>query len=258
MIYYLKLALVRPKEIYKARHIKKGPVIGIIALLILFITLINMVRLFPIINDVQSDGQEIASELPGFTVSDGQLQAESADSYIHQTNTFLFFFDPNNQTENEEIDENLERLNVPIGIGIFPENLYLNLSGFTMETPYTQLDNFDDETVKEIFNGAGDLSLVSYLISFLVLYIGLGIFEIFDLIFILLFANLLSRLLKSRLLFTENLKIAVLAALLPTIAVEVASLLNVLPAYTFELKIGLSLFLFYLTIREMKKTDVKS
>lgn len=237
---------------------KKGHITGIIALLILFITLINMIRLFPIINAVQSDGQEIASELPEFSVSDGQLQAENADSYIHQTSTFLFFFDPNDQTDSVEIDENLERLNVPIGIGVFSENLYLNLSGLTMETPYTQLGNFDDEIVQEIFNGAGDLSLVSYLISFVVLYIGLGIFEIFDLIFILLFSNLFSRLLRSRLLFTENLKIAVLAALLPTAAVETASLLNLLPTYTFELKIGLSLFLFYLTVKEMKKNDVQS
>ncbi|SFJ90026.1 Protein of unknown function [Marinilactibacillus piezotolerans] len=258
MIYYLKLAFGRPKEIYKAKDMKKRHLAAIVALLIFFVTILNMVLIFPTINSIKSDGKEIANDLPEFSVADGTLKAEEGESYIHQTNTFLFFFDPDNQTSSNEIDQNMERLQVPIGIGLFEEEVYVNLSGFVMETPYSQMDDFDNETIQGIFNELGDFSIISYIISFVILYIGLGLFTLFDLLFIILFANLFSRVLRSNLTFKENIKIAIVSALMPTLAVEIASVSNLLSTYTFELKILLSLFFFYLTIKEMSKIKPKA
>ncbi|MFL2070973.1 DUF1189 domain-containing protein [Marinilactibacillus psychrotolerans] len=253
MIYYLKQAFIRPKDIYKAKGMKKRHLAAIVALLVFVVTLLNMIQILPTVNSIESDGKEIANDLPEFSVTDGKLQAEGAESYIHQTNTFLFFFDPENETNSNEIDDNLDRLKVPIGIGLFEKELYLNLSGFEMETPYSQIEDFNNETIQTIFNEIGNFSIISYLISFGILYIGLGLFTLFDLLFIVLFGNLFSRILRSNLRFRENMRIAILSALLPTLLVELASVFNVLSLYTFELKIILSLFFLYLTIKEMKK-----
>lgn len=256
MKHYLTLALARPKELYKARTIKKGQITLVLALLVLVITLANLFRLLPIIHSIQSDGQEIANELPAFTVTEDTLTSEESESYIHQTDSFLLFFDPNDQFQKEEIDSNIERLQVPIGIGLLKNTLYFNVAGVEMDYYYEQMQDFDQSTVKEIFNTAGNATLLTYLFGFLFAYIGIALMELMDLLIILLFANLFSRAMRSGLSFKENMKLAILASLLPTLVLEATSLFGVVPPYYFELKIILSLFLFYLTIKEMKKKQV--
>ncbi|WP_208560125.1 DUF1189 domain-containing protein [Marinilactibacillus kalidii] len=252
-MYYLKQAFVNPKKIHRGRAMKKRQVALVIAVITLFITAISILRVVPIISSIQTDGQELAEKIPDFEIVDGMLSAPDEESYIHQTDSFLLFFAPDNQFTTEEIDKNLTRLTVPVGIGLLQNDFYISFQGYGVETPYDQLGTFTGESLRTLLNSFGSFSILTYVFTFIFTYLGIGLITLFELIFILLFANLLSKILRSQLRFKENLRIAVLASILPTIAIEFATFFGILSAYTFELKIGLSLYLFYLAIKDMKK-----
>lgn len=254
MINYLKYSIFNPKKIHRAKNMKKRQIAQLVALITLFITVISIIRVVPMLQSIQKDGQEIASELPEFNITDGELVTSETNASIHQTNSFLLFFDPNDQMSSEEIDQNLTRLNVPVGVGLLKDTFYLSFLGYGVDTSYDQLESLDSESVKVLLNGLGSFSFLTYAFTFVISYIGIGFIEIFELLFILLFANLFSKLLRSGLMFKQNLRMAIMASVLPTIAIELSSLFNLVAVYAFELKIGLSLFIFYLAVKDMKKT----
>ena len=99
----------------------------------------------------------------------------------------------------------------------------------------------------------GNFTIGMYILLLIILLIFNLIFYIIQLIPISLFANLLSIVQKTHMTFFQNAKIALLASMGPFILIAILSAFQIQVAYQYEITLFSSLFLFYISITEMKK-----
>lgn len=254
-MHYIKLACTNPKKIYQARNMKKRSLFFYYAFLILLLTLSVFGELLPIFHSLESDGQIIAEEIPSFNIEENQLHSEE-DSFVYQTESVLFFFDPDQEIDEETIEENIQRLPATLGIGLLNDRFVLNFDGVSQDLSYTQLTRFTEFTPKTFRLILSDLGLFSPIVLiaiFVSLYIATFITAFMDILLLTLFANILAGLMRSSLRFFQTVRMTVLAATLPILLLSLVSILQFSPAYPYELRMIFTLILFGLSIIEMKK-----
>ncbi len=59
----------------------------------------NLFQVFQVLNNIQLDGQKIATRIPDFTIQNGQLQTKEKEGFIYQTNSIILHLI---QRENEQ------------------------------------------------------------------------------------------------------------------------------------------------------------
>lgn len=247
---YILIGFRNPKKLVSAKNMTRKQVLAYFALLTLILTFSMTSLLTNVMTNLRQDGSEIAETIPPFTVENNQLNtAEDQESYVHQTNSFLFFFDPNGNIQTEEIDSNLDRLNVPIGIGLMQDEFYLNVTGRTIPVSYEQLDGVDQDTFVQLLSQIGRLSPLVILLVFIIAYFASGLVLLYEWLIIALFTNILVTLLRIKSPFRKNARMALVSLSIPTLALSIIEAFGYIVPFAFELKLGFTIYFLYTSLK---------
>lgn len=245
-----KASLMHPHKLIEARNVKKGKIF----LYILFISLISSLPIFvqsyQILNDFRNDGQIIAESIPAFKIENGQIITEEpAESFIYQTDSIIFTFDPAGQQTTEDVDRNL--IGTTIGIALLEDRFYLSVPGYPLQFSYSQLDGVTDAFFADVLFGVQSIDGFLLLVVLLFVWLfSLLLVLIYNLLYTIL-ANLISVFIRRDIRFGENWKIVLFASTLPIIFFSLLNIFNLVPRFQFEITVLLTLYFYYLAIRQL-------
>ena len=257
MLEYIKTGFLNPKESIKARKMTRKQMFGYFALLTLLITLSMTTIITSLMTNLRDDGQEIAEGIPAFEVENSEFVTDNEESYIHQTNTFLFFFDPNGEIALEEVESNVERLSVPVGIALLEDGFYLNVTGRTLPLPYDQLDGFNQDNLIRLFQQIGNFSPLVLLFVFIVAYIASAFSLAYEWLIVALFANIIATLLRIRSPFRKNARVALVSLSIPTLVISAIEAFGFYVPLAFELKLAFAIYFIYSSFRTLRPKKSK-
>lgn len=249
---YLKIGFVNPREVIKARKMSRKQMLGYFALLALLITLSMTAVLTSVMTNLRDDGQEIAENIPAFEIENSEFVTDNQESYIHQTNTFLFFFDPNGEISLEEVESNVERLSVPVGVALLEDGFYLNVTGRTLPLPYDQLEGFNQESLVRLFQQLGTFSPLVLLFTFIVGFIASSFSLAYEWLIVALFANIIATLQRIRSPFRKNARVALVSLSIPTLVISVIEAFGYFVPLAFELKLAFSIYFIYTSFKSLR------
>lgn len=252
MIEYIKTSFTKPTEIYTGRNMKNSHFFKILLTLVLSLTVLSLFEFYPAFIEMNEDITEVKEAIPGFTLTNDELESET-ESFIYQTDTLFLYFDPDNRISTDTIDRNINTLPVPLSVGILKENLYLNVLGQNFSIKYSDLTNFTTQDLIGLIDNIGQFS-PSYLFLFVLFLFMFHFILYFTQFFpIVLFANIISVYRRTGLRFFQTMKIALLATIPPALILYVVNAFLFPVYYQFELLIVSSIIIYYLSITEMKK-----
>lgn len=251
LINYIKSLFKEPTEIYTARNMKNSHYFLFILSMGILLTLSSLFRIKPEFDAISKDYEEIVTALPDVDLVEGQLESTTG-SYIYQTDTLVFYFDPENKIETKLIDKNMKVQTAPISIGLMDQEIYINMLDVSQSYTYSDL-NLTTESLQALISLNTFYQPLFYLVTLLVTFL----FNLFlystQLLSISIFANLISVIGKTGLKFFQNAKIALLASIIPFSVFAVINALQITVSYQYEIISITSLVLFYLSINEFKK-----
>jgi len=252
MISYIKTVFTKPKEIYTGRNMKNFHYFLLLLLMTLTLTILSIFEFLPGIRTVNNDLDEIKNSIPEFELVDNQLNSES-ESYIYQTDTMRFYFDPEDQMEAENIDDDMMTTSTPISVGLLNDQIHLNALGQDYSINYADFDNLTTEDLEGIINNFGNISLEMVLLFLVFLFIFNLFLYVSQLLPITIFANLISVTRRTRLSFFQSAKISLLATMAPLLIIYVINAFFFTVSFQLEITLITSLILYYMSITEMKK-----
>lgn len=256
---YILIGFKYPQKLVHAKNMSRKQVFTYFALLTLILTFSMTSLLTNVMASLRQDGAELAETIPPFTIGDNQLNAaDDQESYVHQTNSFLLFFDPNGVIQTEEIDSNLDRLNVPIGIGLMQDEFYLSVTGRSIPLSYEQLDGVTDETFTALLSQIGRLSPLVILFTFIAGYLASGLVLLYEWLIVSLFANIIVTLLRLRFPFRKNARMALLSLSIPTLALSLIEAFGYTVPFAFELKLGFALYFLFTSLKAVSPRKKKN
>lgn len=251
MLNYIKRLLTRPTEIYTARNMKKKHYFLFILFMGIILSFLSVFDLKEEFDTLSEDYQEIQSSLPDYELIDGKLESNQ-ESYIYQTDSLVFYFDPENKIETSSIDKNMEKQQAPISASLQEEEIYLNILGQSRALRYADFDlkSQDLKAIISLENFSNPLYFMIVIAILLIFNLFLYLMQLFS---ISIFANFISFVLRSKLTFFQNAKIALVASMVPILLMAVLTTFNLSISYQYEITTLSSLLLFYLTIEEFKE-----
>lgn len=238
--------------------------------IIVYLLLLSLIAAIPItlqvrhvFTDIQSDGQEIAKQIPDFTIEDGKMQTEAQEGFIYQTDTVIFTFDPQGQRTPGDISSDM--VGNFLSVGLLQDEAVLSLpSNETTEALFGdnqfEFSYEDDElqslTGKELRNELSQSNL-PWWTPFIVLLIATYpsfINLIVTLLITTVIGNLYSRIRRTKNRFFDNLKIMIVSATLPVIIGAIINSFSASFDSTTFIAI-LSFFIFTQAIKDSKKIE---
>lgn len=216
----------------------------------ILLTISSLFSFKPELDRISNDYDEVLSFIPDFELVDGQLES-TEDSYIYQTDTIIFYFDPQDKIDTKLIDKNMKVQTAPISVALMDREIYVNILDMSQAYTYANLDLTTAELEATISLNTFYLP-VFYGIMLLVLFV----FNLFlysaQLLSFSIFANLIAAIGKTELKFFQSAKIALLASFIPFSVFAILNALQVPVSYQYEIISIASLFLFYMSIQEFK------
>lgn len=100
-------SFIRFKDLKEARNVPFWKAIVYLLVLSIIMALPISFQVFQVLNNIQLDGQKIATRIPDFTIQNGQLQTEEKEGFIYQTNSIIFTFDPEGKRTEQDISTDL-------------------------------------------------------------------------------------------------------------------------------------------------------
>lgn len=247
----IKDSFIHPEKIGRAKEMSKGKTV----LYLMFLTLIMLLPLsFEVSNILQhlhQDGTAIAEKIPDFEIKDGTLTVpEKMKSYVQNTSTLSFFFDPNGELTKEDIDRAIEQSDSFIGVGMLQKELYLNASLYYFSFNYTDFSSpLTPVQVKAPFKAMGKLGIAGSVLFALMLFLLVFVNLLVEMLLFTLFANIFGSFWGVRQRFGETWKMIVVASTLPTVFFSILQLLGLNPFFQLEAKGFIILILFFMASR---------
>lgn len=253
-----KHSLFQVTDLHQAKKMPFWKVILYVVFLSTILALPITKQIFSIMQDIRSDGQEIAAKLPDFNVIDGKLETEDgAKGFIYQTNSIIFTFDPDGKRSLSDIAA--DSVGTAVGLGFLKDEFVVALPSSSaantllgtnhFEIPYSKgtLDGLNSNNLKKALDEASIpfwIKLVVFIFTLYPTFINL----IINLLMIAIGATLYSKIRLYKLRFLDCLKISTYCATLPVI---VSSILH-FTTRSFDdsfLIVFISLLLFFLATR---------
>lgn len=251
MLTYIKTVFTKPKEIYIGRNMKRSHFLLFILLMAGILSIMSIFESMPAFNQLTDDYQEIRTSIPEFNLDNNQLESEEK-TYVYQTPSLVFYFDPDGEIETDTIDRNMNTQSAPISIALLDQKMYFNFLGIGYPFPYSDYESLTSENILDALDSMGNYSLTTYL-AFIVILLLMNIFlYLSQLLPITLFAHLISTFRRTGLRFMQNAKIAVLASIIPFLLVGLVNIFGIYIDIQFEITFVMSLFIFYISITELK------
>ncbi len=104
------------RDLKEARNVPFWKAIVYLLVLSIIMALPISFQVFQVLNNIQLDGQKIATRIPDFTIQNGQLQTEEKEGFIYQTNSIIFTFDPEGKRTEQDISTDLMGNFVSVGM----------------------------------------------------------------------------------------------------------------------------------------------
>lgn len=245
-------SLSKPEQLTAAATLKKGKVF----LYFLFIAFISAIPAFlqsyQLLTDFNRDGQTIISEMPEFSIKNGEfITNEPIDSFSKKTHSINFVFDPEGTKPEleEDLSENL------VGIGFLKDGLHFNNASQPISLTYQQMDGLSKEFFVNILASMQRMTGFILVIAFiLMLLLSLFLTLLFNFLYTV-FANLVTALTRRRLPFSHVFKMTLFASTLPTIIFTLFNLFGLRIAYQTELSLIVTVYLYYLALRTLPKPE---
>lgn len=231
-------SFIRFKDLKEARNVPFWKAIVYLLVLSIIMALPISFQVFQVLNNIQLDGQKIATRIPDFTIQNGQLQTEEKEGFIYQTNSIIFTFDPEGKRTEQDISTDL--MGNFVSVGMLKDKLIIALpnTGTTsallnnnqLELPYTN-ESLKNLTGKQLRSFLSEASIPIWVKALTFLF---SIYPSFlNLLITLLFANvaafLYARFRLTKATFLDCLKTLIYSISLPTI---IATLLMIfLPSF---------------------------
>lgn len=251
MTNYIKTMLKKPNEIYTARNMKKKDFFSLLLSMGLLLTLLSIFSMANDFKTLTSDYKEIQAAIPDFELADHQLESKK-ESFIYETDSLVFYFDPQDKVGTQLIDKNIKKQNAPISLALKKEEIYLNILGSSQSVSYADL-NMTSQDLKNFIYLNNFSSPLYLLIVFVLLFLFNLFIYITQLFSISIFSNLVSLIQNSKLNYFQNTKITLVASIIPFSIMAILNSFNLSINYQFELTSIATLTLFYLSISEFKK-----
>nr|WP_269544561.1 DUF1189 domain-containing protein [Carnobacterium pleistocenium] len=256
-MHLFKDSLLHPENLVRAINLKKGKVF----LYFLFIAFIAAIPLWiqssQTIDDFSRDGQIIAESIPAFQIENDQIVTnEPVDSYIYQTDSIIFTFDPNGERTIEDVERDL--IGNLIGIAFLEDGLYFSLPNYPIQFPYAQLNGLTSDSFIDLILSVESFGGVLQTLTFILLLLIALLLTFIYTVLSTLFANIISIIFGKQLKFRESFKIVLFASTLPTLFIAFLNSFGLIPSFQMEIKIALTLFIYYLAIRTIPKPKKQS
>lgn len=252
MIPYLKTAFTNPKEIYIGRNMKWRHFFSIVLLTSALLTFISLFQYIPMLNNISDDFLEIKESIPAFEIENNVITSEN-ESYIYQTDSMMFYFDPDNRMDIETINRNANRTSAPISTAILKDGLYMNFVGQGYHFSYSQMDNVTTSDLESIISSFGDLSGTTFVLFIVFVFIMQFFLFIYELLPITFMAAILSAFSRLRLSLLQNYRIVLLAVIPPILLVNIVHTFIYPLSFHFEIIMIMSIFAYYISISDLKK-----
>lgn len=263
-IHALKNSLFKIDQLQTIKDLKFGKAIAHLLFLSLILAIPISAQVVQIFGTIRQDGQQIAENIPDFTIQEGHLVTEkNQEGFIYQTDSIIFTFDPEGKRTAQDISEDM--LGNLLSVGLLQEGAVITLPATESVTsilgsnqlsiPYSsaQISQLTGKSLRQSIL-ENQLPWWIFPLTFLVALYPAFISLIFTMILATLFANLIARFRGLQPRFLNNLKIIIFCSTVPVLVTMILNLLN--PSFigdTFIL-IG-SVFIFSLSIKPMiKKT----
>lgn len=240
----------RPEQLIEARHVKTRKTIFYILFLSFIVTLPVWIETTRTLNEFIQDGQEIAENIPAFNIENDELvPQDQKESFIYQTDSIIFAFDPNGKITPSDMDRRV--FNDTIGFSLLEKNLYLSIPLYPMEIPYSQLNGLSDVAVKEVISDMQDTNPLILLLTFVFLWISSIILIVIYNFLYTVFGNLVAAITKKPIRFKETWKIVLFASTLPTILFALLNAFDIQPLFQIEIQLIITVFFYYKAIKSL-------
>lgn len=252
MITYLKTAFTNPKYIYTGRNMKKRHTFYLMLLTSALLTFISLFQYIPILNGVSEDFNDVKASIPTFSLEDNKISSET-ESYIYQTDSLLFYFDPDNRIDIETIRQNTNRVSAPLTTALLQEGLYLNIVGQDFYLGFDEVENITTEDIESLIASIGEFSTPAMLLAILGIFIIQFSLFTYELLPITLFANIISIFNQLKLKLSQTFKIVLLAVIPLSIILNLIHTFIFPISSQFEILLIMSMFIYYRSIKLLKK-----
>lgn len=252
MTKYLKTLLFKPREIYTSRNMSwKNFWLFVIFLTAIRLTMI-FVALFPAFKQFNQDTQDIANSLPAFEIEESILISEG-ENYIYQTDSLIFYFDPDGTLTDKDIEKNARYFNTIVSLALMPDGLDIYTIVGHQKIPYTYMPEFNHEILYQFLNNIGKVALPFVLLTFSFSFIFLLITYLGQLLIFTLLAFLVARWMGIPLSFRQTFCISMMASILPIFILTMLQSFGLVIPWQNAVQ-TISIFIFYImTLREMKR-----
>lgn len=259
-----KHSLFRLTDLHQAKKMPFWKVILYVVFLSVILALPVTKQIFSIMQDIKTDGQEIAEKLPDFTITNGKLKtANGAEGFIYQTNSIIFTFDPDGKRSLNDVTA--DSVGNAVGLGFLQNEFVVALpnSGAAdslfgtnqFEVPYSKgtLDGLNSKDLKEALDEASVPFWVKLIVFVFTLY-PTFINLVISLLMITIGANLYSKIRLYKLRFLDCLKISTYCATLPVIVSSILHFINLSFDDSF-LIVFVSLLLFFFATKNEERLE---
>jgi len=241
LIQLAKHAFFNFPQLKEARKIGLGKIIAYILLLSSLSAIPITFQVLQIFKDIQTDGQEIAKQIPDFSIADGKLKTDNAEKgFIYQTNSIIFTFDPEGRRTPEDVSKDM--VGNFLSVGLLSEELIISLPSNDATTSILGSNQFKllytDLTDANLLNGKMLRNMLAsqqlpwwvFIVIFIVALYPSFLSLIASILIATLFGNIYCRFRQVRYSFLDNLKIATLCVTLPVVVATIVHALT----YTFD------------------------
>lgn len=143
--------------------------------------------------------------------------------------------------------------NDTIGFSLLEKNLYLSIPFYPMEIPYSQLNGFNDVTMKEIILNMQDTNPLILLLTFVLLWISSVILIVIYNFLYTVFGNLVAAITRKPIRFKETWKVVLFASTLPTVLFALLNAFNIQPLFQIEIQSIITVFFYYKAIKKLSR-----
>lgn len=252
-----KASFSAPEDLTEARQLSKSKLVIYFLFLAFVMTIPFYFQLNQIVGNLKADGKDIAETIPDFSISDGKIiPGENAESYIYQTDSLVFTFEPTGKLSQEDVQSKV-RSSSALLVSLLKDGMYFSIADTPMKIPYTRLNDTDQTFFTNLFLTVGSFSWGIVLLIAVLLVLLLFVASLFYNLLYTVFANLLSAISRRPLSFWDNWRIVLFASTIPTIIFAVLNSFGVFNPFQLEIKLVLTLFFYNLAVKKIPKTPLK-
>lgn len=243
-------SLTKPEKLSEAVSLKKSKVF----LYLLFLALITAIPSIIQGVNVLNDFQKVSTKIPEFKIEEGVLKTKDAEkSFIYQTNSLIFTFDPNGEQSEKDVDQHA--IGSVSSLALLKDRFYFKSAVNSYNFKYSELAGLKNSDYGDLM---GIFSMLhGFIIGFTIfmLLVAAIIETLINTLLYTIFANLLCLLARRTMTFAANWSIALFASTLPTLFFAFLNSFGLFPPLQTQIGLIVTLFFYYYAIKSIPKNS---